>query len=261
MSHLFGSISMRTAHLGLAAIATIAFALGCSKRETANETAARDSAATPSSGSTTAASTASATSVDSIVRGKLTSVSDSVLTLSTPAGTVRVAVAQPIRVYARQRGDLSRVTDHSFVGVTSVSEPDGTQRATEIHVFPEELRGLGEGSRPMASPSAGSRSTMTNGSVASSRMTNGAARMTNGAAQMTNGTSHGAAGGTMIVDYKGGSQKITVPAGVTVTVIAPTSVKLSPGTSVIIPAGKQPDGSLRASFVMLSDSSAARAGR
>jgi X-X-X-Leu-X-X-Gly heptad repeat protein len=161
-------------------------------------------------------------------------------------------MAQPIKVYSRERGDLSRVTDHSFVGVTSVSEPDGTQRATEIHVFPEELRGLGEGSRPMAAQSRGGRSTMTNGSVANSRMTNGAARMTNGAAQMTNGTSRGAAGGTMTVEYNGGSQSIKVPAGVTVTVITPTSTKLTPGTTVVIPANKQPDGSLKASFVMLT---------
>jgi hypothetical protein len=34
----------------------------------------------------------------------------------------------------------------SFVGVTSVPQPDGAQRATEIHIFPEELRGTGEGS-------------------------------------------------------------------------------------------------------------------
>jgi hypothetical protein len=97
----------------------------------------------------------------------------------------------------------------------------------------------------MAPQSGGGRSTMTNGSVANSRMTNGAARM-------TNGTSNGAKGGTMTVEYTGGSQTITVPAGVTVTVIAPTSTKLAPGTSVVVPASKQADGSLKASMVMLA---------
>ena len=230
---------------------TIAFTLGCSTRDTSNGSVARDSAA-PSSGGASGGSTRGATAADTIVRGSLTSVSDSALTLSTTGGSVRVAVASPIKVYVRQPGALSRVTDHSFVGVTSVSEPDGTQRATEIHIFPEELRGLGEGSRPMAAQSEGSRSTMTNGSVANSRMTNGAARMTNGAARMTNGTSSGTAGGTMTVQYSGGSQTITVPAGVSVTVIAPTSAKLTPGTSVVVPASKQPDGSLKASLVMLT---------
>jgi len=58
----------------------------------------------------------------------------------------------------------------------------------------------------------------------------------------------------MTVDYNGGSQTITVPAGVTVTVIAPTSAKLTPGTQVIVPATRQPDGGLKASLVMLAAS-------
>lgn len=234
---------------------TIAFTLGCSARDPGNGSIARDSAAAPSSGGASGSSTRPGAAADTILRGSLTSVSDSALTLSTPGGSVRIAVTPPVKVYVRQPGDLSRVTDHSFVGVTSVSAPDGTQRATEIHIFPEELRGLGEGSRPMAAESGGSRSTMTNGSVATSRMANGAARMTNGAARMTNGTSRSGAGGTMTVEYNGGTQTITVPAGVSVTVIAPTSMKLTAGTSVVIPASKQPDGSLKASLVMLTAAS------
>ena len=230
---------------------TVASAFGCSKSDTSYGSVARDSAAPPAPGAASAPASNTEGSPDSIVRGTLTMVSDSVLTLSTTTGSVRVAVAQPIKVYTRQPGDLSRVSDHSFVGVTSVSQPDGTQRATEIHVFPEELRGLGEGSRPMAAASGSGRSTMTNGSVASSRMTNGAARM-------TNGTSRGAAGGTMTVEYNGGSQTIAVPAGVPVTVIAPTSTKLTPGTNIIVPASKLPNGELKASLVMLSGSTPAR---
>jgi hypothetical protein len=179
-------------------------------------------------------------------------VSDSALTLSTPGGEIRIALAEPVTVYARRPADLSRVPDNAFVGVTSVPGPNGTQRATEIHVFPEEMRGLGEGSRPMGPQSGGSPGTMTNGSMSNSRMTNGAARMTNGAARMTNGTSRGAAGGTITVQYNGGSQTITVPAGVTVTEIAPTSTKLTAGTSVIVPAVRQPDGTLKTSHVLLS---------
>jgi hypothetical protein len=83
-------------------------------------------------------------------------------------------------------------------------------------------------------------------------MTNGAARMTNGAARMTNGTSRGTAAGTMTVDYGGGSQTISVPAGVSVTVIVPTATKLTPGTNVIVPATRQGDGGLKASLVMLA---------
>ena len=241
-----------------AAVATIGCLVGCSKHDAANGSVAQDSGAAPTVEAAPARATSAGASADSIVRDTITSVSDSTLTLSTPGGSLHVTVSQPIKVYSRQSGDLSRVTDHSFVGVTSVSEPDGTQRATEIHVFPEELRGLGEGSRPMTAPAAGARSTMTNGSVANSRMTNGAAHMTNGAARMTNGASHGVSGGTMTVEYNGGSQTIKVPPGVTVTVIAPTSAKLTPGTNVIVPASKQADGSLKASFVMLTAAQTSR---
>jgi hypothetical protein len=176
------------------------------------------------------------------------SLSDSVLTVSSASGTVRVALGQPLTVYTRQPGDLSHVKDNTFVGVTSVPQPDGTQRATEIHIFPEELRGLGEGSRPMGQQASGRRSTMTNGSVANSQMTNGAARM-------TNGTSRGAAGGTITVQYSGGSQTINVPQNVTVTEIVRTTSSLAPGTSVIVPAAKQGDGTLKTSQVMLSGTS------
>ena len=217
--------------------------LGCSKHEASNGEMTKDTSTAASTNPSS--SPASSTAPDSIVRGVIKNVSDSVLTLSVPAGEVRIAVAQPLRVYSREPGDLSRVTDNTFVGVTSVPQPDGTQRATEIHVFPEELRGLGEGSRPMGQAAGSGRSTMTNGNVANSRMTNGAARM-------TNGTSRGAAGGTMTVQYKGGTQTITVPSNVPVTVIAPTTTKLTSGTSVVVPAKKQSSGTLQTSLVVLA---------
>jgi hypothetical protein len=198
-------------------------------------------------------------------------VSDSVVTLTTPSGDVRVALMSPIKVFTRAPADLSRVSDHVFIGVTSVPEPDGTQRATEIHIFPEELRGLGEGSRPMATPSSGSGGSMTNGSVSNSRMTNGSATMTNGSASMSNGSatmtngaasmkngSSGGAGRTMTVVYTGGSQTIAVPPNVSVTEIVATSTKLAPGMSVVIPAMQRPDGTLTTSRIMLANARASK---
>jgi len=92
-------------------------------------------------------------------------------------------------VYDREPGKLADVKDNSFVGITTVKQPDGSEKATEIHIFPEELRGMGEGSRMMAQNPAGGR--MTNGAVSSSRMTNGAAtqsRMSNGSVASANGS-------------------------------------------------------------------------
>jgi hypothetical protein len=216
----------------IVAVSSVAF--GCSRKRDTSEGA-----------------TAQAPGI-SPVRGQLVSVSDSVLTVATAKGDVRVALVQPVHVYTRQPAQLSRVTKGSFVGVTSVPQPDGTQRATEIHIFPEELRGTGEGSYLMGQQGGdGNGARMSNGTVGGSRMTNGAAsRMTNGAAsRMTNGAAGGQAGGALTVDYNGGSQTITIPSGVTVTAIAPTQTKLAAGENVVVLVEKQPDGTLGASRV------------
>jgi len=242
---------MRSATLFASILTGLSVATGCSKHDSSERAAAQDS-----SSSNTGAAATSTASNDTIVRGTLTDVRDSSVTLTTPTGDVRVALAPPVKVYTRAAADLSRVSDHVFIGVTSVPQPDGTQRATEIHIFPEELRGLGQGSRPMAAPSGGSGGTMTNGSATmtngSASMTNGSATMTNGAASMKNGTSSDA-GRTMTVAYDGGSQTITVPPKVSVTEIIATSAKLAPGVSVVIPATKRPDGTLTTSRIMLAN--------
>jgi hypothetical protein len=179
-----------------------------------------------------------------------------VLTVTTASGDTSVRVVPPLRVYAWTPSDLKQVTPSSFIGVTSVKQPDGSERATEIHVFPEELRGTGEGSRLMEqAASSGSRSTMTNGTVAGSRMTNGSVA----GSRMTNGTVAGAEGGsTMTVTYQGGSQAITIPAGVTVTKIAQTEEKLAPGANVVVLTSKGANGSLATSTAMLMPAASRR---
>lgn len=133
----------------------------------------------------------------------------------------------------------SEVKENSYVGVTSAEQPDGTQRAWEIHIFPEELRGTNEGSFLMSGQSgAGTPSTMTNGTVQTPRM--------------TNGTIGATAGGRLVVNYREGSQTITIPAGVPVTKITLTQTKLAPGSNVVVLATKRPDGTLTASRVLLA---------
>ncbi|HEY3257384.1 MAG TPA: DUF5666 domain-containing protein [Gemmatimonadaceae bacterium] len=173
------------------------------------------------------------------VRGTISTVTDSMLVVSTTAGDIRVALASAPEVYSRGPAELSEVKESSFVGVTSVAQADGSQRATEIHIFPEELRGTNEGSFLMrGQPGAGSPSTMTNGTVETPRM--------------TNGTIGATAGGKLTVNYRGGSQTITVPSTVTVTKISRTDTKLAPGSNVVVLATKRPDGTLTASRVLLA---------
>jgi hypothetical protein len=226
--------------------------LGCSKGGTSS---AGGVSGNMSDSSTMAPPSSTAPSNLTPVRGTVASVTDSMLTVSSDTGTVKVAVAAPLELYSRVPAKLSDVKENSFVGVTSVAQPDGSQRATEIHIFPDQLRGTGEGSYLMnqqAGASAGSKSTMTNGTVKGSQMNNGNA----GAPRMTNGTISGQPGGTLTVQYTGGTQTIIVPPNVSVTAIAPTQTKLTQGSKVIVLAKKQPDGTLKASAAMLADTSA-----
>ena len=177
-----------------------------------------------------------------VLRGTVMSVSANQLVLKSDTGTVAVRLAQPFHLYVRAPSDLSHVKESSFIGVTTVKQSDGSERATEIHVFPEELRGLGEGSRMMAPDKSAGASRMTNGNVSASRMTNGTAsqsRMSNGNVSSTNGSS-------LVVQYAGGSQNVTVPPNTPVTELKLASRELAAGDQVAVLVKKASDGSLTA---------------
>jgi hypothetical protein len=182
-----------------------------------------------------------------MVRGTVASASPTQLVVATPTGNVTVALAQPVQVYSRQPATLADVKDNVFIGVTTVKQPDGSERATEIHVFPEELRGLGEGSRMMNANGGGVGNRMTNGAVSNSRMTNGTT-----ASRMSNGNVANANGSTLDVQYSGGSQRVTVPPNTAVTQIKATSKQLATGDQVVVPAKKGAGGSLSTNRVMIA---------
>ncbi|MBK5187233.1 MAG: hypothetical protein JJD97_03250 [Gemmatimonadaceae bacterium] len=245
---------MRTIFRALTLAPMIASAMlaGCAKRD-APASGAADSV--QSSSATSASSPSSQPPTDiTPVRGTLAMVSDSAITVSTAKGDVRVMLKQPVHVYMRETLDLSKVTEHSFVGVTSVEEPDGTQRATEIHVFPEELRGTGEGSYLMTQPGSGDSSARPTGKAAAPRMTNGtvATSPSTTAPRMTNGTVAGQGASTLTVQYCGGSQTIAIPKGVSVTGLVAANTTLTVGAKVVVIAKKQGDGTLASSGVLLA---------
>jgi Domain of unknown function (DUF5666) len=220
--------------------ASTAFLLtACSQRA---DTSTSDTAA----GTSTSASSADTSTT---VRGTVSSVSSTSIVVATANGNATVAVTPPLQVFARQPATLADVKENTFIGVTTVKQPDGTEKATEIHIFPEELRGLGEGSRMMNANAGGSSGNrMTNGAVSNSRMTNGTA-----ASRMSNGNVANASGSTLDVQYAGGSQKVTVPPNTPVTQIKATSKSLAVGDQVAIPAKKAADGSLSTNKVLLAN--------
>lgn len=185
----------------------------------------------PAAASTGAASASPDTMT--MVRGTIANVSASQVVVTTDSGSKTVALSAPVTVYDRGPGTLANVKDNTFIGVTTVKQPDGTERATEIHIFPEALRGLGEGSRMMATGAQ-----MTNGSATPARMSNG---------NVTAST-----GSTMVVQFAGGSQSVAIPPNTPVTEIKATTKALATGDKVVVVATKGADGSLSANRVLLA---------
>ncbi len=197
------------------------------------------------------------------IRGTIQSVDREALTVATSAGSVRVRLSPSTAVTRVVRSDRAQITDGSFLGITSVTNPDGSQRAVEVHVFPEAMRGAGEGSYGWDWPGDSRRSTMTNGTAVASKMTNGTvaaqSKMTNGtvAAQskMTNGTvAAQSSGSSLTIEYKsdagGGSQTITIPPGIPVVALEPgQSGDLQPGVHVFVIATRSSEGVLTADRV------------
>jgi hypothetical protein len=177
------------------------------------------------------------------VKGKLQSFTGSSLDIQTPSGVVHVNIKQPLTTYKQVPSDLSHVTSTSFVGVASIKQADGTELATQIKIFPAELRGAGEGSSMMdAAPGAMTHSRMTNGSVSRPAMSH--SRMTNGTVQKGSGT-------TLVVHYQDGAQTVSVPPNVPVTEVARDKVTLAAGDTVYAATQKLPNGTLATDKVFL----------
>ena len=162
------------------------------------------------------------------LRGTVVSVDGTALALKDLMGKdVRVILSPAYAVTALVPATLGDVTPGSFIGAAANTRPDGTLVAKEIHIFPEAMRGSGEGHRAF---DLGPQSTMTNGTVGNEVK--------------------GAAGDTLTVAYKGGEKSITVPKDAPVVMFAPGDrAMLVPGAHVIVQAQTAEGGGLTADRV------------
>src|SRR5258708_15354763 len=167
------------------------------------------------------------------VLGKVQTFTGSSLDVATPSGVVHITVTQPLATYKQIPSDLSHVTSNSYVGVASVQQADGTEVAKQVIIFPKELRGAAEGSVLLDAPGATTHNRMTNGSVARPAVSH---------SRMTNGTVQNGGGAALVVRYQGGSQTISIPAGVQVVLVAKATVNLRAGDTIYAPIQKLPDG-------------------
>lgn len=166
--------------------------------------------------------------VPSRLRGTIESVDGDLLSVKSRGGEdVKLHVAPDARVAGIIRIALSDITVGSFIGTTTVPGPDGGQKAVEVHVFPEAMRGTGEGSRPY---DLRPNSSMTNATVAESVVGND--------------------GHTLLVKYKGGEKKVFVsPETPVVTYVPGDRSDLKAGAKIIAFVKVLPDGSFEAGRV------------
>src|ERR1700674_1169189 len=158
------------------------------------------------------------------IRGTIERVDGEDLVIKSRDGSdLTVKLAENARVLALVKASNSDIKAGSYIGVTAMPEADGTQRAIAIHIFPEAMRGTGEGFRPW---DLRPNSTMTNAAVESAV----------GSAE----------GEVVMVKYKDGEKKVIIPADTPIVAYAPgDKAEIKPGAQIIIMgAQKQPDGSL-----------------
>ena len=164
------------------------------------------------------------------VRGTIEKVDGQTLVVKSGDGAeMKLMLTGDARVVAVVKASMADIKENTFLGSAAMPQPDGTQKALEVHIFPEAMRGTGEGHRPYAP-------------VKGSTMTNGAAG---------GGVVSGVDGAAIKVKYKDGEKVIVVPPNVPIVryeIGSPADLK--PGAAfTVLAATKKPDGSLEAARI------------
>src|SRR5688572_12920433 len=98
------------------------------------------------------------------VNGTISSITGSDMTVMSNSGPITVKLGDNTIIRGEVPVRFSDITSGMYVGATAEKQPDGTFRASRLHIFSEDQRGTGEGHRPLSSaPQSGS--TMTNANV------------------------------------------------------------------------------------------------
>jgi hypothetical protein len=160
------------------------------------------------------------------VRGTIDRVEGDVYVIKARGGgELRVTLADKAPVVAVVKAALADVKQGSYVGIASMPQSDGSQKALEVLIFPEAMRGAGEGHYGWDLQPT---SMMTNGNVEQ--------------------TVTSVDGQVLMVKYKDGEKKIVVPPDIPIVAFVPGDKdELKPSAAIFIAAAKpQPDGTLQA---------------
>jgi hypothetical protein len=159
------------------------------------------------------------------IRGTIERVEGPVYVIKNREGAeVKLTVTDPPLFVAIVKSTMADIKPGMFVGATGMTQPDGSQKAIEVHIFPESMRGTGEGHYDWdLKPNA---------------------KMTNANVEQTVA---GVDGPVLSVKYRDGEKKVLVtPETAVVTYVAGSRDDLKPGTRIFVGAAKkQADGSLQ----------------
>jgi Domain of unknown function (DUF5666) len=164
------------------------------------------------------------------VRGTIEAVDGAMLTVRSRDNQIfyKIRVTDNAVVRGVVKASLADIKDNAFIGVSGLPQADGSQKALEIHIFPEPMRGTGEGHQPW---DLVPNSTMTNATVA----------------RMVKAVD----GDEITVKYKGGEKRIVVlPQTRIVSFVPGDRSELKPGVKIFIAAArKTEDGTLEAGSI------------
>ena len=162
-----------------------------------------------------------------LLRGTITKVDGDAMMLKLSTGEeAKLSLTPNAQIVAVVKASMADIKDNTFLGSAAMPQPDGSQKALEVHIFPEAMRGTGEGHRPYAPVP---NSTMTNGAVSGATVTH-------------------VDGSAITVKYKDGEKKIIVPPNVPIVryeIGGASDLKVGAAFRVLA-ATKQPDGSYTA---------------
>jgi hypothetical protein len=152
------------------------------------------------------------------------------LGVKTRAGEERTIHVSPKTRFAMVvPATLADVKPGSFVGVAAMPGEGSELKAMEVHIFPDAMRGTGEGHRPF---DLGAGSSMTNGNITA----------------RVDATS----GPKLTVTYKGGEQAIVIDPKTPIVALEPgAQTDLKPGAAIIARGARQDDGSIEAAFILV----------
>jgi hypothetical protein len=163
------------------------------------------------------------------VRGTIAKLDGNVLSVKSRDETdLTIRLTDNVQVVAVEQASQADIKAGSYVGSAAMPQADGSQRALEVHIFPESMRGSGEGHRPYAPVP---NSTMTNGTVGQSVAVRD--------------------GHALTLTYREGEKQIVITPGIPiVSYVIGRRDDLKPGAHItILSAAKKPDGTFEAARV------------